>query len=447
MHCYKNSNCYAFDSKQPRLRPREDHQTPDDDHQLRVVQIHTKRLSLRRAGLIAAASDALRPSTSTTVSRVGKESAQPRACPQRAINSTSSCSTQRILCLSLMPRFPKPLRTGGLIAVTAPSSGVSGPAIARLDLVLQHLRSLGYRIVEGKCLRSEYKNASAPREQRAQELMQFLNDPHVSAIIPPWGGELATELLELINFERLRSVPPKWVLGYSDLSTLQLPLTLISGWATAHGPNMMDLAPTQTDPLTTSVFAVLASDFTSPVRQESSTLYQKSWIDFTVRADAPLNLTEPTEWKRLDGSVEPVLVRGRLIGGCLDTIAWLAGSRFGDVPTFVQEAGHAGAILYLENVEMAPPALVRALLSMRRHRWFDGLSGLLVGRNSAPAPASPDALSYTEALAAVLGDLPYPVIYDVDIGHQPPQFTLINGAVAHVEFNAGRGSIAQLASV
>ena len=352
----------------------------------------------------------------------------------------------RTLAVSPMPIFPKPLRTGDIIAVTAPSSGVSGPAIARLDLVLNHLQSLGYRIVEGSCLRSEHKNASAPRDQRAQELMQFLTDPKISAILPPWGGELASELLELVDFEMLRSVQPKWLLGFSDLSTLQLPLTLISGWATAHGSNMMDLAPTQTDPLTTSVLAVLASDFTSPVRQESSTHYQKKWVDFADREDAPLNLTEPTEWKRLDGSTESVLVSGRLIGGCLDTIAWLAGSKFGNIPNFVQESGTQGTILYLENVEMAPPGLVRALLSLRRHRWFDGLSGLLIGRNAGPTPDSTDSLSYTEALAAALGDVPYPVLYDVDIGHQPPQFTLVNGAVAHVHFIDGRGSIVQVAS-
>ena len=132
----------------------------------------------------------------------------------------------RTLAVSPMPIFPKPLRTGDIIAVTAPSSGVSGPAIARLDLVLNHLQSLGYRIVEGSCLRSEHKNASAPRDQRAQELMQFLTDPKISAILPPWGGELASELLELVDFEMLRSVQPKWLLGFSDLSTLQLPLTL-----------------------------------------------------------------------------------------------------------------------------------------------------------------------------------------------------------------------------
>jgi len=342
-----------------------------------------------------------------------------------------------------MTRFPKPLRTGDLIAVTAPSSGVSGPALARLDLVLGHLRRLGYRIVEGECLRNEYRNASAPREKRAQELMRFLTDPAVSAIVPPWGGELASELLDLLDFEALQSVPPKWLLGFSDLSTLQVPLTLISGWATAHGSNMMDLAPTQTDPLTTSVLSVLAADFSSPVVQKSSTHCQKTWIDYAVKVDAPLNLTETTHWQRLGGSIETVEFRGRLIGGCLDTIAWLAGSKYGDIPRFIQESGGLGTILYFENAEMEPTGLVRALLALRRNRWLDGLSGLLIGRNSGPSPESPASLSYTDALLATLDDLSCPVIFDVDIGHQPPQFTLINGAVAHVQFEAGRGSIAQ----
>ena len=344
-----------------------------------------------------------------------------------------------------MIRFPKPLRPGDVIAITAPSSGVSGPLLPRLDLVLEHLRSLGYRIVEGTCLRDQHKDASAPRKERALELMRFLTDPAVSAILPPWGGVLASELLESIDFESLRSMEPKWLLGFSDLSTIQLPLTLISGWATAHGPNLMELSPTQTDKLATVALSILASDLQRPVPQESSTSFQKEWVDFAVQVDASWKLTEPTAWKRLDGSMEPIEFRGCLIGGCLDTIAWLAGTRFGDVPAFVQRAGERGAILYLENVNMAPPTLVRALLALRRHRWFDQLSGLLIGRSTGPVPESPSSLSYAEALAGTLGDLRCPVLYDVDIGHQPPQFTLINGAIAHVQFQAGRGSVTQAA--
>lgn len=342
-----------------------------------------------------------------------------------------------------MIRFPKPLLPGDLIAVTAPSSGVTGPATARLDLVLGHLRALGYRVVEGQCLRNQYKDASASATDRADELNRFLHDPEISAIFPPWGGELATELLEHIDFVELRGVTPKWLLGFSDVSTLHMPLTLISGWATAHGSNMMDLAPTQTDPLTTSVLSILANDFETPVQQSASPTYQKQWIDFAIQPDGPLNLTERTEWKRLDGVTTPAEFRGRLIGGCLDTVAWLAGTQYGDVPAFVRQHGKDGVILYFENVEMAPPGLVRALLALKRHGWFDGLAGLLIGRSAGPMPTTETSLSYPEALRAVLGDLPIPVLFDVDIGHQPPQFTLINGAMAHVIFNSGGGSVVQ----
>jgi len=342
-----------------------------------------------------------------------------------------------------MVRFPKPLLVGDLIAVTAPSSGVSRPAIARLEVVLSHVRSQGYRVIEGECLRGQHKDASAPPAQRAHELMRFLTDPAVSAIMPPWGGELAIELLGLMDFEALRSVSPKWLLGYSDLSTLQLPLTIISDWATAYGPCLMDLAPTQTDPLTTSVLKVLSADFSRPVGQDASTRYQKEWMDFEMRADAPLHLTEPTCWKRLDGSAVPVDFRGRLIGGCLDTIAPLAGSPYGDIPSFVRESGSAGAILYLENAEMSPTGLVRTLWGLRLNGWFENLSGLMLGRSTGPLPDKAGSLTYEEALLAVLADLPYPVLYDVDIGHKPPQFTLINGATAEVTLEAGRGRITQ----
>ena len=102
-----------------------------------------------------------------------------------------------------MVRFPNPLVPGDVIAVTAPSSGVSAPALERLDLVLTHLRAQGYRVIEGECLRGQHKDASAPRDQRAHELMRFLTDPAVAAIMPPWGGELAIELLDLIDFAAL----------------------------------------------------------------------------------------------------------------------------------------------------------------------------------------------------------------------------------------------------
>jgi len=172
-------------------------------------------------------------------------------------------------------------------------------------------------------------------------------------------------------------------------------------------------------------------------------MFEKNWIDYAVQVDAPLNLTERTEWKRLDGSRDKIVFHGELIGGCLDTISWLAGTRYGDVPSFIRRAGERGVILYLENVDMAPTALVRSLLSLRRQGWFEGLTGLMLGRSTAPEPGRAASLTYLEALQATLKDVSCPVLYDVDIGHQPPQFTLINGANAEVQYEDGRGQISQ----
>ena len=340
-----------------------------------------------------------------------------------------------------MLKFPAPLIPGDLIAVPAPSSGVTGDSVARLDLAIAHLRSRGYRVIEGGNVRSQHKDASATAARRAEELQQFLLDPEVAAIIPPWGGELASEILDLIDFQRLQQARPKWILGYSDISTLLLPITLLTGWASAHGTNLMEMTPGNTDPLAAGALAILETPPGTPIIQHASSRHQTHWQNFAANPQAGFNLTEPTAWKRLDGSTAPLHLRGRLIGGCLDTLASLAGTAFGNLPAFIEAHARDGVILYLENAELSPPALLRTLLSLRRQGWFTGLAGLMFGRSAAPDSESAKHLSQVEALQRVCATLPCPVLYDMDIGHQPPQLTLINGALAEVCFTEGAGTL------
>lgn len=344
----------------------------------------------------------------------------------------------------VMLRFPRPLRPGDTIAITAPSSGVEAGALARLDLVLAHWRTRRYHVVEGDCLRSQHHDASAPAAARATELMRFLTDPSIAAVLPPWGGERAIELLPLIGFEALRALPPKWLLGFSDISTVQMPLTLCAGWASAHGSNLMDLAPSQTEPLVNGVFDLLAHGGATPFVQRASQRYQVKWTPFESDTNAPLNQTEPTRWRRLDGrDDEPITLRGRLIGGCLDTVSRLAGTRFGDVPGFIRDHRQDGVLLYLENCEQSPCEMLRTFVSLRLHGWFDGVAGVLLGRSAAPEVSDAHRLNHAQATLDALGDLPCPVLVDVDIGHRQPQFTLVNGALATCHFEAGGGWLRQ----
>ena len=78
---------------------------------------------------------------------------------------------------------------------------------------------------------------------------------------------------------------------------------------------------------------------------------------------------------------------------------------------------------------------------LRLAGWFDRATGVLVGRTSAP-----DSSDYThfDALRDALGPLDVPVLYDLDLGHVPPQLALVNGAPTEVALaGSGAGTLVQ----
>jgi muramoyltetrapeptide carboxypeptidase LdcA involved in peptidoglycan recycling len=343
-----------------------------------------------------------------------------------------------------MIRYPSPLNRGARIAVTAPSAGVSASCHPRLDLVLAHLRERGFDVLEGACLREDYKHVSAPARLRAAELNALLLDESVAAIFPPWGGELAIELLSRLDCAALAEAGLPWLIGYSDTSTLLMALSLRLRIATAHGPCLMDMAPGQDDPLTVALFDHLATPAGQGFVQHSSTHWQPDWGVFSHEPARTFSPTIPTRLAHLD--VDPrqaVRFSGRLIGGCLDTIRHLAGSPFGDVPRFVRDAGDAGVILYLENCNLRPTEFLCAIQGLKLAGWVDKLSGVLVGRSSAGDVRTAEWLNQREALITAFGDLACPVILGCDIGHMPPQWLMINGALAEVRYADGAAVIEQ----
>lgn len=345
---------------------------------------------------------------------------------------------------SVRIQIPSALMPGDKIAITAPSSGVPKSRHLQLDAAIKNLQLRGYEVIEGDCLRQEYKDCSADRKHRAKELMQFLCDPTIKAIMPPWGGELAMEILGLLDFEILKKIPAKWFSGFSDLSTLQVPLTTISGWATLHGPNLMELSPQTLDATTQKIWDILEGYDAQNgiIEQSASHCYQEIGTNgFTINGG--FNLTVKTAWKAINVSAQKCHFSGVLIGGCLDTLAWLAGTQYADLPQFYQAHKAQGVILYLENAEMAPCTLTRALLSLKMKGWFHNISGILFGRNAAEKVTDPAYLSYEEVLQNIFANLDIPVIYDVDIGHVPPQLSLVNGIFAEVFLERGKGRVIQ----
>lgn len=329
------------------------------------------------------------------------------------------------------------------IGVTAPSSGLGNDTFAkRFELVAKQLANQGYRIIEGKCLRENVKHVSASASDRAKDLLNLWVNDKVDAIIPPWGGEILIEMLELVDFEKIQNSPAKWILGYSDTSTLLLALTLTTGIATAHGINFMDMIGSQEDPLSKNALQYLKTKPGESFIQKSSDKFQKDFVSFSDNLKTPYNLTEKTEWKSLNGESN-IQFSGKLIGGCIDVITHLVGTPFGHMEYFKETFSADGTILFLENCQLSPCQLTRFLTQMKLAGWLNNLNGLLIGRSAAKEVENSNSLTYLEVLQNVLSDLNCPVIYDVDIGHMPPNMTLINGAFAEVEFDNGAAVLKQ----
>ncbi len=330
-------------------------------------------------------------------------------------------------------RYPRPLPRNGRIGVTAPSSGIGAKHRARFDFAVEWLTDRGLRVEIGGCLDGS-THVSASAAARADELMRMLLDPDLDAVLPPWGGETAIDLLPLLDFDALRNAEPTWFIGFSDISTLLTPITLLAGWATLHGGSLMD-SPYEVPAPALSWLDVAGAATGAPLRQGPPGVHlANAWEDWSENPRVTRHAWNGSGgWRRLDGGAGGVSARGRLIGGCIETVSNLAGTRYGDPAPLRGTDGTEPLIVYLEAAENGAFDICRNLHGMRLAGFFTNARAILIGRTTAPdAPT----LTQDEAVLDALGGLGVPILADVDFGHVPPQMAIVNGAPGHVVHDA-----------
>ncbi|MDP3517608.1 MAG: LD-carboxypeptidase [Pseudohongiella sp.] len=338
--------------------------------------------------------------------------------------------------------YPQPLRQGSRIAITAFSAGIAETHKKRFSEIVRTLENRGYEVIIGNCLNNSPKHVSASKEARATELMTFLLDDNIDAVAPPWGGELAIELLPLLDFDQLARAKPKWLFGFSDVSTLAVSIHSMIGWATVHCSNLMDLIDTNVDPLLVNTLNYLDTPMGGSFTQASSEKHTMRWPQIEIDPLAYVVGEHNTTWKWLQKSAHDTTLSGRLIGGCWDTLIHLFGTPHLELSK-LRSTHNDGLLLYLENVEMSPCELVRAIHSMQFRGVFTQINALILGRNFRPDSDNTHDLTYMDVLNEHLSNKNIPVLYDVDIGHAPPNLTLINGCYAEISVIDGVGKIRQ----
>ena len=75
---------------------------------------------------------------------------------------------------------------------------------------------------------------------------------------------------------------------------------------------------------------------------------------------------------------------------------------------------------------------------MKAAGWFEGAKGFVFGR--VLFPGTDTGMTYEEAIVGALGK-DIPIIMEADVGHVNPRMTFVNGCMAHIQSEDGRGSV------
>jgi len=337
-----------------------------------------------------------------------------------------------------MIKYPKFLQQNDTIGITAPSDGITKEFDKiRLDLACKKLNSLGYNTVKTDNVEKSSKLVSSSSKERAESFMNLWSDDNISLILAVSGGEFLMDMLPYLDIKTLKNSNPKWIQGFSDISLLNFYLTTNFNIATLTTANAKSFGM---NPWHNSLQNNLEILKGNEIVQESFDMYQGQWAEDVVGyEDAGFNLTTKVEYKSLYGKNEEKF-EGRIIGGCIDVIKTLIGTKFDNTRNFVNSFDE-GVIWCIENCEMKVTDLYRALWQMKQCGWFENTKGVLIGRTFVKADIKD--LTYLDVLHKIFDDMNVPVVYDIDFGHMPPQWTIVNGSYAQFEYKNGKGKIKQ----
>ena len=322
-------------------------------------------------------------------------------------------------------KIPAKLKEGCNVVVCTFSSPVPLSFEERFNECIKTLKSHGLNVEVDKNVLSD---VAISKHYIADSLNKYLCDDKYQAVIAPWGGDFALEVLPLLDWDIIAKSRPKWIFGFSDISTLTSAITSRVGWYTVHSANLMQLAGNEDCNYVKSLFNLLFNAVEGySFEQKSSSFHEFDYPDYKSIPLSSYSLDTLSKLIIINNN-EQTPLNGSLIGGCIDTLQLTVGSEF---LSFKNMADSKNIIVYLENAELSPTQYKRALLSLKLKGLFSKCCCILIGRNKFEY--SHDLLGNEEIiLNEALADLNIPVFGNLDIGHVSPNFTLVNGANAEI---------------
>lgn len=298
---------------------------------------------------------------------------------------------------------PPPLESGSRVGVVAPASPAGSEAV--IAAAIQHLKQLGYEPVTGRTVHTGESVLAGTDLERRADLEGIWSDPSISAVWCLRGGYGALRLLPELSYT-LFAEHPKILMGFSDITALELGIWSQSKLVSFHGP----------------VLGAMDSGFSS-----IQAVAMLQGLVGAGRDEAFLPWPGDQGVRNLQ-TFRAGKARGTLLGGNLTTLVSLLGTRF--FPDLT------GAVLFLEEVGEAAYRIDRMLTQLIISGVLLEVSAVMVGQ-CVPPPGERET-----DLIAVFGErlqtLHRPAGYGFPIGHIQNQWTLPQGVEAEVDTGNGR---------
>ncbi len=290
-------------------------------------------------------------------------------------------------------RFPKALPPGGTLGIVNPSSPVEADL---LDAGIAALQSRGLRVTVAPHVRDRDGHHAGTPAARAADFTRFYADPEIDVIWCARGGSSACRLWPLLDWDMLANLPPKIVVGYSDTTSLLIPLKQRVGTVALHGPLVFELG----------ILAPALLD----------------WQLQLLCSPEPAGLVPGLAVEML----VPGTAEGRLCGGCLSLVAATLGTPY--------QIETAGKLLLIEDIGEAPHRIERFLVQFAEAGLLEAAAGFIVGQ----ATDADD--SQTIPLRQLWFDLlaPYgkPAVLGFPFGHVSQNYALPLGVHARLDAEA-----------
>ncbi|MBO4981921.1 MAG: LD-carboxypeptidase [Lachnospiraceae bacterium] len=341
-------------------------------------------------------------------------------------------------------RYPGFLPKNGTIGFVAPSFGCNiEPYRSGFASACEKFTKMGYRLDIGpNCHAGTGIGISNTPEKCAEELTQYYTGSHNDCLISCGGGELMCEVLSCMDLEKIKEAEPKWYMGYSDNTNMTYLLATLCDTASIYGPCAAAFGMEPWHASLQDAMDILTGRIQTVRGYEQ---WEKESCKDAEHPLEPYNVTEKrilksflgdrlVQWDQDEESgsdCAEIRFTGRLLGGCMDCLVNLLGTRFDRTEAFLEKYKEDGIIWFLEACDLNVFAIRRAMWQMEEAGWFRYVKGFLIGRPLCFGQEMMGLDAY-RAVLEVAGRKNVPVIMDADLGHLPPMMPLVVGSMGTV---------------